>query len=73
MRSRLNSSFFSASVFCLLLDDALLNKFLMRPSKDKIGAAADFSATIGAGAAGVMPRTAATGLTSLAVSSAVGM
>ena len=49
----------------------------MRENNDKAGAAiildANLSSTIGAGAAGVMPFTAATGRTAFAVSSAFGI
>ena len=72
--SRLDSSIFSASAFCLSVTVLEApKKFLMRAIKDNAGAVVVFSSTIGAGAAGVIPFTAATGLTSFAVSSAFGI
>ena len=67
--SRLLSSVFSA----LALEVDNPNQFLIRVSNDTDVPDVSFSVEIGAGAAGVIPFTAATGLTAFATSSAFWM
>ena len=73
----MSSAFLTSVATTGLTSSVAPKKRLILPMSDSLGAATGASivrsTTIGAGAAGVMPFTAATGLTALMVSSALGM